>query len=248
MIRADQVSDQEAFKYYSSHLSDYRKAWPEYILDIILADSLKDGNDTLAKLKEANKEDKEDKEALFARYQKELKSVSSDQLPVDCRNIIPQLKPARISPVIPTQLGYFILRLKEKQDPAYLPFETVKLEIKSLLPGQQRQKDERDAQLYVKKVEEEALARVYQKANVFGNIHTVSDEEADKWWKDNKNGFLRALGLPDSEIQNREFKFADPRITEKFKKVNLLSARYTNKKQNLYAQNDVVIYEELLKQ
>ena len=86
-------------------------------------------------------------------------------LPADCLTIARQLDPGQLSPVIDTHLGYFILRLKKIEDPAYLPFELVRSSIKSILAPQlaeqMKQKEKRKAKISIKSSEDESLAFSY---------------------------------------------------------------------------------------
>jgi parvulin-like peptidyl-prolyl isomerase len=244
MIRIDEISDEAALNYYNFYRSHYQKSGQEYILDIILSETLDQGDKILAELKKAP--DKKKKEALFFKYRKDLRSVSAELLPLECQKIAQELKSDQVSPVIFTQLGYFILRLNKKEYPAYLPFEGVKLDIKNLLVEQTEQRKEHEAEMYITQVEEEALEKVHYTVNVLQSTDSVSGEEAEEWWQENKDKLLGIFGIPES--QGEEVLFGSRQAAMKYKKLNSLSDKYRQTVQNLYAKNNVIIYDNLLKQ
>ena len=242
MIKAETISDEEARKYYESHRTQYRKPGLEYIVNIILTESYNQGEKIFAELKNAPEGEK--KEALFVKYQKDLKEVPVEVLPVDCKNIVQDLKPGQLSPVIATHLGYFILRLRKIESPVYLAFEDVQYEIKSSLALQKTeqtgQRDKRGSKIILTQVEEEALALAYHRSYMKG-VNNVSDEEAEEWWRNNRKNFFAAFN-----IQEEDMTFANPDKTMQFKKRNLLLSRHMAMIKDLYVENNVVIYENLL--
>ncbi len=241
MLMGEAISDKEALKYYNSHRSNYLLRGAEYFLDIILAENLDEGRKIFTALQKAP--NVKAKKALFSKYQKGLKRVSAKQLPPQFQNIAFRLKPGQLSDVIATPLGCFILRLNQKVDTAYSPFEDVKNKIKYVLSEQTKQKDKREVQMYLTKAEEEALERAYYRSNVLRNADTVSEEEAEEWWQANKESFT-LLGLPG--LQGNEIQFEDPKKMLRFKKTNMLLSRYKAMVQGLYKNKDVVINENLL--
>jgi parvulin-like peptidyl-prolyl isomerase len=243
-IKAQTISGEAAGKYYDANRAKYRRPGPEYLVDIILSETLDQGEKILAELKEAPAGKK--KAALFAKYQKDLGlwEVSAELLPVACKNIVRELKPGQLSPVIATHLGYFILRLSKIEDPAYLAFEDVKYEIKSLLSEQEavqtKQRHELQIKISLTSAEENALAVVYRRASL-KRVDTVSEAEAEEWWQNNKEDFMAAVGMP-----GQEFRLATPEKTLRFKKRNVLLRRHMAMIEDLYIENGVVIYDHLL--
>jgi parvulin-like peptidyl-prolyl isomerase len=244
MIWAETVSDEDAHEYYLSHLKNYRKPAADYYADIILSETLDEADNILIKLEK--KPAGEHQDDLFVYYQQDLKNtVAGELLPADCLTIARQLDPGQLSPVIDTHLGYFILRLIKIEDPAYLPFELVRSNIKSILAlqlaEQMKQKEKRRAMISITSSEEESLAVSYYR-DYLNNTNTVTDEEAEEWWQNNSNNFLAAMGiqgvntpLPPGKQQEMMFK-----------KKNVLSQRHRAMVEDLYIENDVVIFEHLL--
>jgi len=243
-IKAETVSGKDAYDYYLAHLTDYRKSTPEYFVDIILSETLDQAENILIELEKVP--DGKHQIALFTHYQKDLKEkVSVELLPADCQTIARQLDPGQLSPVIATHLGYFILRLQKIQDPAYLDFEYVQSDIKSLLveqiTKQTKQKEKRQAYISVKSSEEKSLATSYYR-DYLEKTNTVTDEEAEEWWQNGKEDFLATVGLQGQEVQL----FSGPQQNMMFKKLNVLSQRHRAMINDLYTENDVVIYEHFL--
>ncbi len=244
MIKAETISDEEARKYYESHRTQYRKPGLGYIVDIILTESLNQGEKISTELKNAPEGEK--KEALFVKYQKDLKEVPVEVFPVDCKNIVQDLKPGQLSPVITTPLGYFILRLRKIESPVYLAFEDVQYEIKSSLALQKTeqtgQRDKGRSKIILTQVEEEALVLAYYRSYMKG-FNNVTDEEAEEWWRNNKENLIAAF-----KTQEEDIKFASPEKAMQFKKKNVLLGRHMAMIKGLYIENNVVIYENLLNQ
>ena len=242
MITAETISDDVARQYYGSHRAQYRKSGPDYMVDLILVESLDQGGKILAELK--NVPEGEKKEALFIKYQKDLKEVSVDLLPVVCKTMVRELKFGQSSPVIATHLGYFILRLRKIESPGYFAFEEVQYEVKSSLALQKTeqtaQRYKREVKFFLTQVEEEALKTAYY-SSYMQDVNKVSAEEAEEWWRNNKTNFLAAFGA-----QGKDMSFATPEENMRFKKRNALLNRYRTMIEDLYVRNNVVIYENRL--
>ncbi len=245
MVKAEVISNKSAREYYASYKTYYRKSAPDYIVDLILAETLEQGKKIAAELEKGS--DKKKKAALFAKHQKELRSISADLLPVKCQKIARELQPGQISPLVTTPVGYFILRFNKKLDPSYLAFEDVKSEIKLLLAEQSGQRDEKESNIYASQIEEESLSKAYFKASVLESANTVSDEEAEEWWENNKSRFFNVLGITEDEFTDKK-QLGDFLNTMRFKKVNLQAKRYRDMVKDLYLDNNVIINENLLRQ
>jgi parvulin-like peptidyl-prolyl isomerase len=244
MIKAEKISDEDAYDYYISHLRDYRKSTPDYFADIILAETYDQAENIIIELEKAPIG--EHQNALFAHYQKDFKNpVSTEQLPAECQAAALQLDLYQLSPVVATHLGHFIFRLRKIEDPAYLPFEHVQLEIKSLLmhqvATQMEQKQKRAAQISITSLEDDSLAMMYYR-DYLTKTDTVSDEEAEEWWQNNKDELFALMG-----IQGQGFKISSrTKQGMMYKKLNVLTQRHLSMIEDLYIENDVVIHEHLL--
>jgi len=242
-IKSRTIKEEDAYRYYQSNLSDYRQPGPDYLLDIIFSDNQDQAEAMVADLKSLKKENKKD--AAFNEYQKDLdQTVKADLLPAACRKIVADLQPRQISPVIATHLGYFILRLDKVVNPAFVDFDNVRDEIKLLLVDKKIKQNmntaERKAQITFISMEEQALERAFL-INHMKKVDTVTDEGAELWWQANKNGFFNTFG-----IDEKKFKFPSPEKATRFKKKNVLLQEHLSLKKDLYAENDVVIFEDLL--
>lgn len=241
LIRTEEISDTAAYKYYGSYKNDYRKSAPEFMADIILAETPDKGEKILAELRKVS--DENEKKTLFGEYRKDLKSVPAEILPEACQNAVRQLKPGELSPVITTELGYFILQLREKVDPAYLAFGDVKNEIKRLLVKRIDEKKKREAQLDSIWVQETALRYVFYEEEVTKKFEYLSEEEAEAWWQENSEKFF-VLGIP--ELRGDKIKFSNREEAMEYKKRRLLIERFQNKLQDFYKKNKTIIYDDLL--
>lgn len=242
-IKARTIEEKEAYRFYQSNLSDYRKPGPEYILDIILSNSADQAEAIIAGLKRFKEET--EKRAAFQTYQKDLdQKVSADLLPAACRQIAAGLQPGQISPSIATPIGYYILRLDQIVDPAFVNFENVREEIKLWLVqkknNQGAQTNEHQAQIELISAEERALERAFR-AHHMSNMDSVTDEEAEMWWQANKNEFFKTFGVDQKQVQLK-----DSQKWMRFRKRNLLAQRYRELRQDLRAENNVIIFDHLL--
>ena len=240
MVKADNISDEAATRYYKSNQSAYLKSDPDYILDIILSETIDQGKKILDELKKTDK-----KKAVFAKFQKDLGTVSAQLLPANCQDIAQNLKPGQASTVLHTPIGNFILRLNKKLDPAYKPFEDVKQKIKYTLSEQIKQGEEREAEIYVSQAEEKALAKIYRN-EVYHNLSLVSDKEAEEWWQNNQDDMLRVFGMTEEQAEKVLFGGAEKSMT--YKKKNALAYKYKTKVKNLFDDYNIVIYDDLLRQ
>jgi parvulin-like peptidyl-prolyl isomerase len=244
-IKAKTIEAAAAYRYYQSNLSDYRKPGPEYILDIILSNNADQAEAIIAGLKRIKEET--EKRAAFKKYQKDLdQKVTADLLPAACRKIAAGLQPGQISPSIATPIGYYILRLDQIVNPAFVKFENVREDIRLLLvqrtSTKDAQTDEHRAQIALISAEEKALERVYRR-HYMKNIDSVTAEEAEMWWQANKSDFFAAFGSDEKQFESAN---KDPEKVLRFKKKNLLLQRYLALKKDLHAENDVVIFDHLL--
>lgn len=242
-IKAEKIKEEEAYRFYQSNLSNYRKPGPAYILDIILSNNADQAEAIIAGLKGFKEET--EKRAAFKKYQKDLdQKVTADLLPAACRKIAAGMQPGQISPIIATPIGYYILRLDQIVNPAFVNFENVRADIKLLLFQKTNNPDaqakEHQAQIELISAEEVALSRAF-KLEHMNNLDSVTDEEAEMWWQANKNEFLNTF-----RIDAKQMKFTDPEKEMLFKKTNLLSQRYRELTQDLYVENNVIIFENLL--
>ena len=242
-IKAKKIKKAAAHRFYQSNLSNYRKPGPEYILEIILSNNGDQAEAIIAGLERVKGET--EKRAAFKKYQKDLdQKVSADLLPAACRKIAAGLQPGQISPVIATSIGYYILRLDEIINPAFVNFENVREDIRLLLFQKTNNQDakakEHQAQIALISLEEVALERAF-KSHYMKNMDSVSDEDAEMWWQANKSDFLETF-----RIDEKQFKFTDPEQEMRFKKKNLLTQRYRELTQDLHAKNNVIIYDHLL--
>jgi len=244
LMRGEQIPDSEAMKYYEGLKHEYRRPVPLYLVEVILAESSEEGGKIADELKKTLEEPQKGK--LFARYQQDLKeNISAERLPEQCQDEVRKLKPGEITPVLSTHLGYFIVRLNEIVDPSFVPFEEVKNEIKGALAETNIEEEvietKRDVKIHLKTEREEALKTAFYR-DFISRVDTISEEEAEKWWEENKKGFFAAMGMPVQE----NFVLVDKEKTLLFKKSNTLLQRFKGIVDNLYAESGVYIYENFL--
>ena len=170
--------------------------------------------------------------------------MTADLLPAACRKVAAGMQRGQLSTIIATSIGYYILRLDQIVNPAFVDFEKVRADIKLLLFQKTNNSDalakERQTQITLISAEEVALEREFKKYHM-NNIDSVTDEEAEMWWQTNKNDFFKTFPIGEKQI-----KFTDPEREMLFKKKNVLSQRYRGLMQDLYAENNVVIFDDLL--
>ena len=244
ILRTKSVSVGAARRYYEANLARYQKPDPEYLVDIIFAESEGNAAKILAELKTAENEEK--MKSLFEKHRKDLREVSSDTLPVVCQNIAKKLIPGQLSSVIETHLGYFIIRLNRVVNPSFIAFEKVKDEIKVQLSLKQDEKARRQLETSLKiqlaNSKEKALKSVYQRGFI-SKIDTVSDEDAETWWQGEKeNPSSIFSGLSSKE----DFPIGKPEEKMNFKKKNVLLQTYQDLIESLFDEQQVVVNEHLL--
>jgi hypothetical protein len=116
------------------------------------------------------------------------------------------MQPGAVSDVIGTDVGYFVVRLREVRDPAYAPFEAVAVDIGATLADRAEEalaleavRAERDREIVLEQAEDKALAFAY-KEHYQRDVDSVSDAEAEAWWKRNGGNMLAAFGVDASDI------------------------------------------------
>lgn len=145
-----------------------------------------------------------------------------------------------------TDLGHFLVRLSEKVEPAYRPFEEVELEIGVELAKQRADeladliaREEHRIEMFIESREDAALYTAYRRDSMT-NLDLVSDLEAEQWWDANKRDFLAFVNASEGAAL-----FPTPEEELAFKKRNALSARLQETVDRLYASSDIRVFDHL---
>jgi parvulin-like peptidyl-prolyl isomerase len=205
-LRASMVAEEEKRAHYAANREEYRLDAPLRVLDVLVSGGPDDGLERLRSV--ASVAEPTERVAAFESILAEtgFESVPATQLPVPLAEIAAGMQPGAVSDVIGTDVGYFVVRLREVRDPAYAPFEAVAVDIGATLADRAEEalaleavRAERDREIVLEQAEDKALAFAY-KEHYQRDVDSVSDAEAEAWWKRNGGNMLAAFGVDASDI------------------------------------------------
>ncbi|WP_295885758.1 peptidyl-prolyl cis-trans isomerase [uncultured Thiohalocapsa sp.] len=249
-LRAAKIPDDEKQAYYDAQRETFQLDAPVRVLDVLVSGGADDG---LARLREvAAAATPAEREAIFDAILAErgVESVRGTDLPAAVAASAATLAPGQVSDVLTTDLGHFVVRLREVQDPAYARFGDVAEEIGARLADAAEEalalealRAERDREIALEQARDRALAVAFER-DFLRKLDNVSDGDARAWWQRNGRSMLAAFGANAADIDAALAE--QPTMPMDMLKRNVLSERLDDAVDERRRAEQIQVYEYLL--